>query len=566
MIVYTKSNKDRFDLTNNNFLASGGEASVYIIGSKCYKVFHKNIKLPEEGKLKELSVIKNDRIIVPIDVLVDSQIKNIVGFTMNAVKGQPLTKFLSPKIRKRQKIPDNTILQAITQSQKDLHYIHSKDILVVDLSDMNLLMSDDGRSIYYIDTTTYKTPSYQPTAITMHIKDYLSDKFTEMTDWFSFGIVTFNMLTGIHPYRGFYKPLDGSGSPAEVLEKRMREGISVFAKGVELPPSVTPFSQIPSGYLEWYKSLFLNNNRAFPPADPQAKVEESTSAPVISKTGSLFNIELIGQFPDEILSVNEDLVFLVDGSVFRNNVKLNVPFKTIGGFYDSDRKACMVFGIGTRDINGEFELVGYNVDKKETFNLSTKIDQVGFSKNTLFVKLTDTVYSGNFYFGQRTIMSLKKVADVMPLSTKLYGNVIYQNILGKGHITICSDYGRIVRITPDEIQSKKILDIQHSNNILVVLASSGGEIYRYIYKFRDEKYSVHVDQVTDTSLNLAVLDNGVAMIMEDSGQLLVFSTNPSSKSVSTLRDISINNWDLYAIGSKACASVGNKLYYFSIKK
>jgi hypothetical protein len=79
------------------------------------------------------------------------------------------------------------------------------------------------------------------------IRDWHTPKVGIETDRFALAVVTFQVYTGIHPYRG---TLDGYKRTE--MERRMKEKKSVFTTGVRLNQAVRDFSCIPSPLLAWY--------------------------------------------------------------------------------------------------------------------------------------------------------------------------------------------------------------------------------------------------------------------------------------------------------------------------
>src|SRR5690606_8371250 len=71
-------------LTKSNFLGSGGEGDVYIKNGNAYKIYDNSARMIPQGKLIELSDIKNDYVIRPQEYLIDTNNK-IVGYSMRYV-------------------------------------------------------------------------------------------------------------------------------------------------------------------------------------------------------------------------------------------------------------------------------------------------------------------------------------------------------------------------------------------------------------------------------------------------------------------------------------------------
>ena len=96
-----KNKKVKF--TQNDFVAKGGEGSVYRIGNVVYKIYEDPSKMIPEAKIKELNNISDGNIIKPIDIILDPSNK-VVGFTMRYVDGEPLCKLFTTGFRNRNNI------------------------------------------------------------------------------------------------------------------------------------------------------------------------------------------------------------------------------------------------------------------------------------------------------------------------------------------------------------------------------------------------------------------------------------------------------------------------------
>jgi hypothetical protein len=93
------------------------------------------------------------------------------------------------------------------------------------------------------------------------IQDRHTRGFNELTDWFSWGIVTFQVYTGIHPYKGSL-----SGFGRYDLDARMQANASVFRPEVRLNKAVRPWNTIPGILLDWYVAVFEQGERTVPPS------------------------------------------------------------------------------------------------------------------------------------------------------------------------------------------------------------------------------------------------------------------------------------------------------------
>ena len=255
MKVFIK-NKGHCTLAKSEYLASGGEGDIYCKGNSIFKIYIDPNKMIPEGKINELSVLSFNNIIKPEDILLND--KNIqIGYTMQYVKDTYALCQLFPKsFRDRNSVSNQTVLNLVRRLQETIQHIHSHKILVVDVNELNFLIAKDFTEIYAIDVDSWQTPHFKATAIMDNIRDrqVKNNNFTENSDWFSFGILAFNMFVGIHPYKGTSKLY-------KTMDERMDHNISVLNKDVSVPKIFANFDIIPEVYKNWFSAVFDGGKR-----------------------------------------------------------------------------------------------------------------------------------------------------------------------------------------------------------------------------------------------------------------------------------------------------------------
>ena len=193
---------------------------------------------------------------------------------------------------------------------------------------MNFLCDKKFKDIYAIDVDSYQTPSFHATALMESVRDRHSPNvFNEGTDWFSFGIISFNMMIGIHPYKGKHDTL-------KTLDDRMLKNISVLNKTVSIPPVCYDLKIIPTNYIKWFEAIFEHGKRMSPPTENE--IVQAIIAKVKTITGNnKFDINEIKDFIDAITdfqSFSGVEVALAGDSIFLNAKKFDAPkdYKVIG--------------------------------------------------------------------------------------------------------------------------------------------------------------------------------------------------------------------------------------------
>ena len=206
------------------------------------------------GKIQELGALSEPDIIRPQNILFDDS-GTPVGYTMRALPDAiALCQTFTKAYRERNHMTPDHMLKLVQKLQAGVKHVHAHGVLIVDLNEMNFLVDTTYESIYFIDVDSYQTAHYPATAIMESIRDRHHSTFSQGTDWFSFGIVSFQMLVGIHPYKGKHTTL-------QTLDERMLANVSVLNKEVRVPGVCQPFSVIPQVYRDWYTAVFERGER-----------------------------------------------------------------------------------------------------------------------------------------------------------------------------------------------------------------------------------------------------------------------------------------------------------------
>lgn len=279
-----------FTLKNEDFIDSGGEGEVYR--------FSKNlvVKVPTKPeryftpektrKIQKLSAFSHPYGAMPEGLALGKNQKP-VGVVFPFVKGSPLVQFFPGSFWKKTGFSFQDAEQ-ITRKIRDFYLaVHKKKWLIVDGNEYNVLISKSSGGYHptQIDTDSFYIGEKKQALVQMPaLKDYRFGRINEGGDWYAFAVVTFQLFVGIHPFRG-----SAEGYGKRELERRVRDGVSVFQKNVKVPASVRPISEIPSNLKDWYKEVFQEGLREPPPSDfgVRNKSKHHISGVKIARKGKL---------------------------------------------------------------------------------------------------------------------------------------------------------------------------------------------------------------------------------------------------------------------------------------
>ena len=216
--------------------------------------------MPNSSQNEALAQINDTRVMAPIGPLRDAT-SQIRGYTMPLVEhAHPLCRFIPFGVRQRDGVTPETVTAWVKVMAGIVRNIHRAGIVIVDLNEMNVLITERDPMVFFIDVDSYQTEYFSATAVSDTIRDrHISSRgFGEGTDWFSFAVVSSQLFMGKHPYRGKHPPLQG-------LDARLYAHASIFDPVVTCPRNTGPGCPMPSGLRQWYRAIFEGRTRGHHP-------------------------------------------------------------------------------------------------------------------------------------------------------------------------------------------------------------------------------------------------------------------------------------------------------------
>lgn len=536
------------NLDTSNFIASGGQASVYGIGSKVFKIYSSDKYIIPELKVRELSVLDKDYIIRPKTLVQDSQGK-VVGYTADKL---PASSFAMSQLFTSAFKTDNNLsldktLRLVQKLRDGYSFIHQNKILVVDGNENNFFVNNALDKVFFLDVDNYQTASFPTLAVAPYIQDYsamTSDgKYvvSELTDWFAFAIVSFNLITNIHPYKGKYPAFEGGTVPKDrkVIE-RIKQHISVFNPEVTyIKSQVLDFSLIPANYKDWFYSVLEQGQRSLPPVGfGAANVPTPLKISKVVSSASLSITRLLSLKPDSFVYYSPKFL------ITQTEIYDSTLTKIANNNQNYVSALCSPKSYSPLLVKSSVE--GCTIDD---FDRKTKIDinceQFKVIDDSLYIKRDDKLLrimlietAKGLNYGE------KLMSNVPPLSSGFYGNVMVSRALKSNYFALIQD-GLIFSRRVPEIDNYRIVNAFYQNHVLIVSGIEGNIYNKAVIVFSEDfnNYSVRIEQdVQDTGINAAVMNNGIAAHLND-GVLEVFLNKPN-KTVNSYRDKLFSDYPL----------------------
>lgn len=559
------------ELTQRNFIASGGEGKIYGKGKIAYKIYDDLSKMIPVAKMQELSVLSNPNIIKPEHLILEPKNNKTIGYTMRLVEGSVLCQLFTKAFKQRNNIGNKDIVSLVKKFHDIVDHIHQHKILLVDLNELNFLVNNSFNEIYAIDVNSYQTSNFPATVIMESVRDrHCQNKFNNETDWFSWGIVSFQMLVGIHPYKGNHPDFENIPK-TEQLNARMLKNISVFNSKARVPKVCESFDSIPSGLRSWYEAVFEHGKRIPPPKDFESIIHINPAVIKQISGSNLFDIIELETYEDEIVSFfshDGNRITILKNNVYVGKKKHDIP-SSKGLFTFTGKMSHPVFVYIENNMLKIFDIENQkhlsfvaNVD-----NIMRCDDRIYFKNNTSVLQLTFEEIGGNIQCFSKIVGN---VLD-LPSATKVFDGGIIQNLLGRYYVSIFPTTGKCYQIAIPELDDYQIVDAKYENKVMVVIGvHKNGKYDRMIFKLSNEfnSYSFRKkEDITYSGINFTVTDAGTVILINEEEDVEAFLNKKEIDSVKEIDDKVISgDMKLYHDGSTVLFARGKKFYKISMRK
>lgn len=522
-------------ISDSDYVSEGGEGRIYIKNNLVYKIYIDEKDVIDAHKLKELSVLQRPNILSPKDhVFNDKHMP--VGFFMDyATNTIPLPRLFTSSFRNRSQVSPEMSIKLVEKMIDTIQYIHEKDILIVDGNEFNYLV--DGNTFvdpYFIDVDSYQTKNFPAKVIMPSIRDWQSKVFSKETDWYSFAIIATQIFIGIHPFKGSHPDF----KPGEMKERMLRN-ISIFNSKSSVPSATRPFNLIPAEYQKWFSEIFESGKRLPPPQI----VTKTISKPsvTIMKGSNKFVITKLFEAEEQILGVTfaaGHRIIYTDGSVYLDAHQYSLSSKTAGIVYHNNVPYSVDIVDGMLDIHNF-------MNKSPANGIRIKADAKLVIDNRVYV-LSDNKFSEIKIseMNGKTFFTVGNTWNVMPNSTKIFREVVVQDILGKAYLLVPVRENACHLVAVPELDKCRILDGKYEDNVAVFLVFKDGIYSRIMFKFYSSfaYYEPQVEKdVSVYGINMVSLPNGVYALLDENGALELGSLKATTKNIITGTGIDTNS-------------------------
>lgn len=553
-------------LTQRDFVAAGGEGQVFAKGKVAYKVYSDPAKMIPLGKIQELAGITDPQVVKPERVLLDP--KGLpVGYTMSFVKDALVLCQLFPRaFREREGLDHKQTFALVQKMQAGVEHIHRAGVLLVDPNEMNFLVDPAFQQMFFIDADSYQTRNYPATAIMESVRDRHmrhAHDFNEGTDWFGFACTSFQLLVGIHPYKGKHPSLSG-------FDERMRANVSVLNSDVRVPAATYSFDVIPPAWRAWYEAVFERGERCAPPTGTVAVFVRPVMQGLAQ--GQHVTITELLYFDAPVRRVwplGLSLGVLTEDGLWQDKRSLRYDPRDIVAV---GRTPAMNRVVAVKHQPGQVPLL---LHEGVAIPFGLAAQQVMAFQGRFYLRAEDRITEVLLSdVGDKVLASPRVVANVLPQASLMFQGGVYQNALGSAYVHLFPKSGMALQVRLPELDGYKVVEAKHdcapdgTGSVLVMVAAKGGKYTRFVYRVDSTgAYDVRkVEDITPTGLNFVVLDKGICVLLNEEENLELFSCQRGQATLKVVEDKALSgDMTLTCRGGEVLFHRGQRVYSMKMR-
>jgi len=524
--------RGKITLDRNDYVASGGEGSVYRRGDLIIKLYADPAKMLRDdmsAKIRTLVTFKHPYIVAPRGLVLDGGGKPI-GYYMDFATGEPFARVFTNKFRTRAKFGDHDASLLTDRMLQVFRFAHDRQAVLVDANELNWIAAlggADGPEPRILDVDSWAVGKWPAKVVMLSIRDFHTKGLTPLTDMFSWGIVTFQLYTGIHPYKG---ELAGYGMLE--LERRMRDNASVFSTGVQFPSAVRDFGCIPGPLLGWYEATFQQGERTQPPSPFDTGVTTPARrvkvARITTTTSGKLDYQRLLDDSDPAMRVFPcGIVLLESGKLYDLGTN-----RVVGSNASLD---CEVVkgehGWVVGEPNGGEPTFTFISTSHEATVLTPNVQGTALVRyeNRLFVTTDRGLTELKLMKFARTILAVGDTWGAMPRSTQWFDGVGVQDAMGATFLIAPFGDGSCGQVRTRELDGLHVVAAKAGNRFVSIIALDSTGLYKKIEFTFDETYSpsytVWEGAALNAELNMAIVTRpggAVGATVVRDGELVIF--------------------------------------------
>lgn len=544
-----------------DFVGAGGQAEIYRYKDQAIKIYFDQKHCLPAQKITELSKIGGN-VIAPVSQVYEEN-GTLCGYSMRFVKDAvPFCEIFPTSYQTANNIGPSDKARYYLNLLKEVKNVHGANSLIVDLNELNVLFSIQG-DIYIIDCDSFQTPSFPATGLMESVRDPKCSiilpngnkgyNFTANSDWFSFAVLTFQMYSSIHPYKGGH-----SSYRPNQWRDRMDAGISVFDKGAKLPPACPDLKTIPSTLYDYFYKVFQKGERLEPPTHLNPYDAPKVMPQLVSSTKK-FKVETMYVYDSNINFLKHD------GQHFYAVTQGRKTYKD------------------GREIShyGETSLLNENLRAQKNTGFFSVIDVGGSALEKPFLTVDKAFYrNGNIYYVEANKLREGNILNFggknkfisQPVeslnqdvsSLQVFDGLVIQNLFGRKWLHIPYFPKHCTSKQIPELNDYRILSAKSDKHITVIMTERNGKYTRFIIEHTNNFQTYKIFQQDDVDFgaaNVVVTNDGRVVMTTGPDEITLFK---NFDQMIQIDNSPVGNNTLYTDGNFIYFTTDNKLYKISL--
>ena len=279
---------NEIELEDSKRIGSGGEAEIYRLGRQAVKIYKKPdhpdyalSKDEQKAAEKRIGTMQQKLLqfptnlpacaITPTAAVFDRNGRDVIGYAMPLISGANLFRELTER-NARLQYGTNNSRELLLNLHQALGAMHMNGVVIGDFNDLNIMVKDT--TPYLIDLDSAQFGKYLCTVFTARFVDpllcdpdakslELVKPHNQFSDWYSYAVMTMELLLCVDPYGGVYVPLDKRNKIAH--DARPLKRITVFHPEVRYPKPALPYQTLPDELLHYWSQVFEKDHRGIFP-------------------------------------------------------------------------------------------------------------------------------------------------------------------------------------------------------------------------------------------------------------------------------------------------------------
>lgn len=532
------SGRGPLTLRDSDYVATGGEGMIYRANATIIKIYSDPQKMLRDGMADKVKLLadrlKHQNIVAPQGV-VTNEAGSPIGFYMPFVDGEPMSRVFVSDFRTRTGFDDRDASILVDRMRDVVAAAHAAQCVMVDANELNWLvqLSKNHIAPKVIDVDSWAVGRWPATVVMPSIRDWNAKTFDASSDWFGWGILAFQVFTGIHPYKGKadgYRPGD--------LVKRMKDGVSVFDPRVRMPHSVRDFSCIPGPLLDWFQAEFQDGSRSIPPsprdASRPAKAAKVLRA-VTTATGNLLFERIFEPSAAPVVRVwGNGAILTSNGDLLDMGTKKHLllgvrPSAHIAWTTDGWLVADIINGspVVMLSGNGTPTQIEFVIPARRFFTAGDRLFAVT-DRELIELKLR--------VLGSKPFLTPVRRWTMQMNSTSWLDGVAVQDVMGAKFLFLPVSTGA-VQVRVKELDDINVVSGFTSDRFAAFIGLQKDGTYRKVELYFDihhRGYSAWSGGADSPDLNAAMLPSGVLATIVDDGELILYV--PSNHKINRVAD------------------------------